>query len=94
MRALFSKNYFWAKPSRTYIFLVVSPIAPVAGAAVASAGAVLVADESLLIVLVLDSVVAGVVVVSVVAVFDSHEVRPTARNKAAADTFRRLVILR
>jgi hypothetical protein len=43
-----------------------------------------------------DSVVAaGVVVVSLVlvsAVFDSHEARPTARNRA--DTFRRLFILR
>lgn len=50
--------------------------------------------ESLLIVLLLDSVVEGVVVVlSVVeAVFDSHEARPTARNRA--DTFRRLFILR
>jgi hypothetical protein len=40
-----------------------------------------------------DSVVAGVVVVvSVVAVFDSHEVMPITRNRA--DTFRRLFILR
>ena len=39
-------------------------------------------------------VVVSVVVVSVVAGFDSHEVRPTARNRAAADTFNRLVILR
>ena len=56
---------------------------------------VLVDDESALIALP-DSVpeAAGVVVVveSVVAVFDSHEARPTARNRA--DTFRRLVILR
>jgi hypothetical protein len=55
---------------------------------------VLVAVESVVAVVVVDSVVAGVVVVSLVAVFDSHEVRPTARNIAAADTFRRLVILR
>jgi len=52
---------------------------------------------SVLMVEVVDSV-AGVVVVSVVVVsaagFDSHEVRPTARNRAAADTFNRLVILR
>lgn len=41
---------------------------------------------------VVDSVVAGVVVVvSVVAVFDSHEAIPTARNKA--ETFSRLFIL-
>jgi len=62
-----------------------------------SAGAVVAAAESVLMVEVVDSV-AGVVVVSVVVVsaagFDSHEVRPTARNRAAADTFRRLVILR
>jgi hypothetical protein len=69
------------------------PVAPAAGAiAPSAAGAVEVAEESVLIVL-LDSVVAGVVVVlSVVeAVFDSQEVRPTARNRA--DTFRRLFIL-
>jgi hypothetical protein len=57
----------------------------------------MVAAESVLMVDVVDSV-AGVVVVSVVVVsaagFDSHEVRPTAKNKAAADTFRRVVILR
>jgi hypothetical protein len=66
------------------------PVAPAVEAP--SAGAVEVADESVLMVL-LDSVVAGVVVVlSVVeAVFDSQEARPTARNRA--DTFRRLFIL-
>jgi hypothetical protein len=62
----------------------------------ASAGAVVLEAESVAIVL-LDSVVAGVVVVSVVLVsvagFDSHEVRPTARKRAAADTFSRLFIL-
>ena len=66
-------------------------IAPSAGAIVPAAA------ESVLMVDVVDSV-AGVVVVSVVVVsaagFDSHEVRPTVRNRAAADTFRRLVILR
>jgi len=72
--------------------LVVSvAIAPSAGAIVPAAA------ESVLMVDVVDSV-AGVVVVSVVVVsaagFDSHEVRPTAKNRAAADTFRRLVILR
>lgn len=50
------------------------------------------------VVAVVDSVPGVVVLVSVVVVsaagFDSHEVRPTARNRAAADTFRRLVILR
>jgi hypothetical protein len=52
---------------------------------------VVVAVESVVAVMV-DSVVAGVVVVvSVVAVFDSHEARPTARNRA--DTFSRLFIL-
>jgi hypothetical protein len=77
--------------------LVVSPA--VVGAPVpvpASAGAVVLEAESVAIVL-LDSVVAGVVVVSVVLVsvagFDSHEVRPTARKRAAADTFSRLFIL-
>jgi hypothetical protein len=66
------------------------PVAPAVEAP--SAGAVEVAEESVLIVL-LDSVVAGVVVVlSVVeAVLDSQEVRATARNRA--DTFRRLFIL-
>jgi hypothetical protein len=80
-------------PAVNYIFLVVSAlIAPVPVAA--SAGAVVVALESVLMVED-DSVVAGVVVlVSVVAVFDSHEVRPTAMKRAAADTFRRLFILR
>lgn len=54
----------------------------------------MVEDESVLMVDD-DSVVAGVVVlVSVVEVFDSHEVRPTAMKRAAADTFRRLFILR
>jgi len=57
----------------------------------------MVAAESVAMVDVVDSV-AGVVVVSVVVVsaagFDSHEVRPTVRKRAAADTFRRLVILR
>jgi len=57
---------------------------------------VVVAAES--VVAVVDSVAGVVVVVSVVLVsaagFDSHEVRPTVRNRAAADTFRRLVILR
>jgi len=72
--------------------LVVSAaIAPSAGAVVAAAAV------SVLMVDVVDSV-AGVVVVSVVVVsaagFDSHEVRPTVRKRAAADTFRRLVILR
>ena len=48
-------------------------------------------DESVLVVED-DSVVAGVVVVvSLVAVFDSHEAMPTARNRA--DTFSRLFIL-
>ena len=47
--------------------------------------------ESVVVVLD-DSVVAGVVVlVSVVAVFDSHEVMPITRNRA--DTFSRLFIL-
>ncbi len=51
----------------------------------------MVEDESVLVLMV-DSVVAGVVVVvSVVAVFDSHEARPTARNRA--DTFSTLFIL-
>jgi len=82
-----------AGPGRNYILaLVVSvAIAPSAGAAVPAA------VVSVLMVEVVDSV-AGVVVVSVVVVsaagFDSHEVRPTARNRAAADTFNRLVILR
>jgi hypothetical protein len=40
---------------------------------------------------VVDSVVAGVVVVVSVVDFDSHEARPTARNRA--DTFSRLFIL-
>jgi len=73
--------------------LVVSAlIAPVPVAA--SAGAALI-DEVESVVMVVDSVVAGVVVVvSVVAVFDSHEVRPTAMKRAAADTLRRLFILR
>jgi hypothetical protein len=60
----------------------------------ASLGAALI-DEVESVVVVVDSVVAGVVVVvSVVAGFDSHEVRPTAMKRAAADTFRRLFILR
>ena len=47
--------------------------------------------ESVFIVEV-DSVVAGVVVVvSLVAVFDSHEVMPITKNRA--DTFSRLFIL-
>ena len=82
-----------ARPGRNYILaLVVSvAIAPSAGAAVPAAAV------SVLMVEVVDSVagvVVSVVVVSVVAGFDSHEVRPTARNRAAADTFNRLVILR
>jgi hypothetical protein len=73
--------------------LVVSvAIAPSAGAVVPAAAAV-----SVVAVVVVDSV-AGVVLVSVVVVsaagFDSHEVRPTAKNRATADTLRRLVILR
>jgi hypothetical protein len=79
--------------------VVVAPaagaIAPsAAGAVVASAaGAVdIVAVESVEVLMV-DSVVAGVaVVVSVVAVLDSQEARPIARNRA--DTFRTLFILR
>jgi hypothetical protein len=73
--------------------LVVSAdIAPVPAA---SAGAVLIDEAESVVAVVVDSVVAGVVVVvSLVAVFDSHEVRPTARNRAAADTFRTLFILR
>jgi hypothetical protein len=60
-----------------------------------SAGAALIDEAESVVVVVVDSVVAGVVVVvSVVAVFDSHEVRPTARKRAAADTFRTLFILR
>jgi hypothetical protein len=63
-----------------------------------SAAGAIVAAESVLMVDVLDSVPGVVVVVSVVLVsaagFDSHEVRPTVRKRAAADTFRRLVILR
>lgn len=73
--------------------LVAGAPVPVAAPAVEAPSAeVEVAEESVLIVL-LDSVVAGVVLVlSVVeAVFDSQEVRPTARNRA--DTFRRLFIL-
>jgi len=76
-------------------------VAPSAGAAVASAagaiapsaaGAVVVVEAESVEVLMVDSVAAGVVVVvSVVAVFDSHEARPTARNRA--DTFSRLFIL-
>jgi hypothetical protein len=58
-----------------------------------AAGAVVVEVEvESEVVLMVDSVAAGVVVeVSVVAVFDSHEARPTARNRA--DTFSRLFIL-
>ena len=79
-------------PAVNYIFLVVS--APIAPVPVASAGAVVVAAESVVMVDD-DSVAAGVVVVvSVVAVFDSHEVRPTAMKRAAADTLRRLFIWR
>jgi hypothetical protein len=60
-----------------------------------SAGAALIDEVESVVVVVVDSVVAGVVVlVSVVAVFDSHEVRPTAMKRAAADTLRRLFILR
>jgi hypothetical protein len=70
-----------------------SVVAPAAGAAVASAaGAVEVAVESVLVLMVeVDSVVAGVVVVDSVVDLDSHEARPTARNRA--DTFSRLFIL-
>ncbi len=94
LRGPFSYKNNRAGPGRNYILaLVVSvAIAPSAGAVVPAAAAV-----SVLMVEVVDSV-AGVVVVSVVVVsvagFDSHEVRPTARNRAAADTFNRLVILR
>ena len=75
-------------PAVNYIFLVVSAIiAPSAGAVVVAAESVVMVDD--------DSVEAGVVVVvSVVAVFDSHEVRPTAMKRAAADTLRRLFIWR
>jgi len=60
-------------------------VAPAAGAVdMVEAESVLMVED--------DSVVAGVaVVVSVVAVFDSHEARPTARNRA--DTFSTLFIL-
>ncbi len=75
----FQKTYFQARPGRNYIFLVVS-------AAIAGAAIVVSVD---IVVVVVDSVAAGVVVV-VSAVFDSHEARPTARNKA--DTFSRLLI--
>jgi DNA polymerase IIIc chi subunit len=72
--------------------LVAGAPVPVAPAVEAPSAEVEVAEESVLIVL-LDSVVAGVVVVlSVVeAVLDSQEVKATARNRA--DTFRRLFIL-
>jgi len=60
----------------------------------ASAGAVVEVEVESVLMVEDDSVPAGVVVVSVVAVFDSHEVRPTAMKRAAADTFRRLFILR
>jgi len=68
-------------------------VAPAAGAAVASAGAVDMVEVESVLIVEDDSVVAGVVVVvvSVEAVFDSHEARPTARNRA--DTFSRLFIL-
>jgi uncharacterized membrane protein YdcZ (DUF606 family) len=92
----FYKKYYRARPGRNYIFLVVSPA--VAGAPVpvaASAGAALIDEVESVVMVEDDSVVAGVVVlVSLVAVFDSHEVRPTAMKRAAADTFRRLFILR
>lgn len=65
-------------------------VAPAAGAAVASAGAVDMVEAESVVMVEDDSVVAGVVVVSEVAVFDSHEVRPIARNRA--DTFSRLFI--
>jgi len=74
---------------------VVVVVVEAAGATVESAGAtvvVVVADESVAAGAVVSTVAGSVVVVSVVAVFDSHEVRAAANTKARAETFRRFFI--
>jgi hypothetical protein len=85
-------------PANNYLVsvVVVVVVAPsAAGAAMADESEVTVvvlAAESVMAGAVVSTVVGSVVVVSVVAVFDSHEVRAAANTKARAETFRRFFI--